>query len=55
MTDIGIIENLFAEELGLVLEVSESNKEEVCRMYAAENISCSVIGESIKDDRQVCL
>ena len=37
---------LFAEELGLVLEVSASNAEKVCSMYTQQGVPCSVVGQS---------
>lgn len=41
------IEALFAEELGLVLEVSESHLNDVVDAYKRNNIPCFVIGHSV--------
>ncbi|XP_038056272.1 phosphoribosylformylglycinamidine synthase-like [Patiria miniata] len=40
------LELLFAEELGLVFEVSAQNAEAVCQRYAGKSVLCSVIGQS---------
>ncbi|XP_072040908.1 phosphoribosylformylglycinamidine synthase-like [Amphiura filiformis] len=40
------IDILFAEELGLVLEVPTNNAEKVCLKYTEKGVPCSVIGKS---------
>ncbi|KAG7487705.1 hypothetical protein MATL_G00026240 [Megalops atlanticus] len=42
----GIMEVLFSEELGLVLEVSESNVARVCQSYADAGLICHRIGKT---------
>ena len=45
-SDSPALDVLFAEELGLVLEVSESHSQEVVQEYSAQNVRCHVIGHS---------
>jgi phosphoribosylformylglycinamidine synthase len=40
---------LFAEELGLVLEVAEGHAEEVMQRFTAHGVACSKIGQ-VGDD-----
>nr|XP_054754771.1 phosphoribosylformylglycinamidine synthase-like isoform X2 [Lytechinus pictus] len=40
------LELLFSEELGLVLETTQSDAEAVCRRYTDQGITCSVIGQT---------
>ncbi|KAJ8298146.1 hypothetical protein KUTeg_024677 [Tegillarca granosa] len=40
------INTLFTEELGFILEVSESHRDLVIQRYQAENVSCCFIGHS---------
>lgn len=41
-----VMELLFSEELGLVLEVSESHVEMVCRRYNDAGVECHRIGRT---------
>ena len=48
---------LFAEELGLIMEVEPSNEKTVLTRYEAEGVTCHVIGSStqlIDSDAMVC-
>ena len=48
---------LFAEELGLIMEVEPSNEKTVLARYEAEGVTCHVIGSSnrvIDGDAMVC-
>uniref|UniRef100_A0AAY4D7H6 Phosphoribosylformylglycinamidine synthase n=1 Tax=Denticeps clupeoides TaxID=299321 RepID=A0AAY4D7H6_9TELE len=40
----GVLDVLFSEELGLVLEVAESNSDQVCQRYADAGLLCHRIG-----------
>ncbi|KAM9435319.1 phosphoribosylformylglycinamidine synthase [Clarias gariepinus] len=42
--EVGVMEALFSEELGLVLEVCESNVESVCQLYTHAGLGCYKIG-----------
>lgn len=44
--DGGPMAALFAEELGLVLEVSSENEAEVLSVYAEAGVPCTCIGSS---------
>ena len=41
------LEALFAEELGVVLEVAESNTEQVIRSYQEDGVACVPLGYSV--------
>ncbi|XP_033111209.1 phosphoribosylformylglycinamidine synthase-like [Anneissia japonica] len=45
-TEVNAIDTLFAEELGLVLEVKPEISDEVCKQFSKNNVPCSVIGQS---------
>ncbi|XP_071951338.1 phosphoribosylformylglycinamidine synthase-like [Antedon mediterranea] len=45
-TDVTAIDILFAEELGLVLEVTANASEDICRQFSDNNVPCSLIGHS---------
>ena len=65
-TDYDIIHNLisvspldvlFAEELGLIMEVEPSNEKTVLKQYEAKGVTCHVIGSSnqvVDGDAMVC-
>ncbi len=40
------VDVLFAEELGLVFEVSAADAEKVCLKYSEKGVPCTVIGQS---------
>uniref|UniRef100_A0A8C6WXJ2 Phosphoribosylformylglycinamidine synthase n=1 Tax=Neogobius melanostomus TaxID=47308 RepID=A0A8C6WXJ2_9GOBI len=42
----GLMELLFSEELGLVLEVSQNDMEAVCQRYTAAGVQCHRIGKT---------
>nr|XP_057929544.1 phosphoribosylformylglycinamidine synthase isoform X2 [Doryrhamphus excisus] len=42
----GVMELLFSEELGLVLEVSQSDEENVCQRYRDNGLTCHHIGRT---------
>ncbi|XP_017262724.1 phosphoribosylformylglycinamidine synthase isoform X1 [Kryptolebias marmoratus] len=42
----GVMELLFSEELGLILEVSQSDVETVCRSYSVAGVECLRIGRT---------
>ncbi|KAJ3599540.1 hypothetical protein NHX12_033499 [Muraenolepis orangiensis] len=44
---IGDLELLFSEELGLVLEASQEDVQEVCRRYSAAGLRCHQIGRTV--------
>ena len=46
------IDILFAEELGIVLEVIEVDTDEIVKAYTEENVSCYVIGSSRSCDQK---
>ncbi|XP_056132560.1 phosphoribosylformylglycinamidine synthase [Lampris incognitus] len=43
---VGVLELLFSEELGLVLEVSEADAETVCQRYTEAGLQCHRIGRT---------
>lgn len=43
---LSVMEVLFSEELGLVLEVSESNADRVCQSYTDAGLICHRIGRT---------
>ncbi len=47
--DGGPLAALFAEELGLVLEVAQADEERVLSTYAAAGVPCTVVGTSQAD------
>ena len=47
-----MVEKLFNEELGLILEVSEADIKYVMKQYSAANVSCAVIGQSVSEGSQ---
>ena len=51
--DVSFIDVLFAEELGLVLEVSQSDMQHVIDGYSAVNTPCTLIGHSMKSEKKV--
>ncbi|XP_052797256.1 phosphoribosylformylglycinamidine synthase-like isoform X2 [Mya arenaria] len=44
--DCSVLERLFNEELGLILEISEADVQYVQDQYSAANVSCNLIGYS---------
>ena len=46
--DASFLDILFAEELGLVLEVTQDNVQHVMDTYSAANVPCALIGHSLK-------
>ena len=52
-SDVSFIDVLFAEELGLVLEVSQSDMQHVIDAYSAVNTPCTLIGHSMKSEKKV--
>ena len=48
LTDIPILETLFNEELGLVLEVREADVKYVVDAYTTADVPCNLIGYSVK-------
>ncbi|XP_069131309.1 phosphoribosylformylglycinamidine synthase-like isoform X2 [Argopecten irradians] len=52
-SDSGVadVDVLFAEELGLVLEVQEDHQQEVLEAYSAENVCCYLIGHSVSRNK----
>ncbi|XP_021347578.1 phosphoribosylformylglycinamidine synthase-like isoform X1 [Mizuhopecten yessoensis] len=55
VSDSGVsnIDVLFAEELGLVLEVQEKYQQEVLEAYSAYNVPCYLIGHSLSRKKDV--
>ena len=45
-TEHSAAEELFAEEPGFLLEVSEANKAEVLSLFARKDITCGVVGRT---------
>ncbi|XP_072294418.1 phosphoribosylformylglycinamidine synthase [Eucyclogobius newberryi] len=43
----GVMELLFSEELGLVLEVSQNDVETVCQRYTSAGVQCHQIGKTL--------
>ena len=50
-----VFDVLFAEELGLVMEVASDAVDEVTGAFSEENAQCLVIGHSVADDKSVSL
>lgn len=47
LSDCSVIDVLFTEELGLVLEVQETDIDYVVEQYKERNVPCILIGQSV--------
>lgn len=56
LSDCTVVEKLFNEELGLILEVAEADVSDIIQRYTAVNVPCSIIGQSLSQglDSMVC-
>lgn len=50
MVSVSPLDVLFAEELGLIMEIKPSNQKTVLARFEAQDVTCHVIGSSSQAD-----